>query len=217
MRIRIITAIIIVCIGITFLLLTGLAAAKRAEPVVAFTTDNLIRLHVVANSDALYDQKVKLLVRDRILRETGRMISAQSRDEALKLLKKNREYLVRAAEDELRKNGFDYCARVYIGRFSFPEKEYPFGKLPAGEYNALRVVLGQGEGKNWWCILFPPICHLTTEEKLLKEARGTEEEIRLRWKVLEELLAKKDQYMGFAWEDWVRIFQLATISSAEGQ
>jgi len=78
--------------------------------------------------------------------------------------------------------------------------------LPAGNYQALRVVLGNGQGKNWWCVLFPPVCHLT-EEKPAAEG----ETIRLRWKALEDLQRNKEKLAKKAWVEWAKWFQLATI------
>lgn len=184
--------------------------ANQSQANVAFTSDNLIRLHIIANSDQIADQQVKLLVRDRILRETERLIQLKKSAVALDLLKQNRHRLQAAALDELRRNGYVYSARVRIGRFTFPEKEYPFGVLPAGEYNALRVILGEGNGRNWWCVLFPPVCHLTMEEK----PKNQGEEVRLRWRAWENLAHRKEELVNTA-SDWFRFFQLATITSTE--
>lgn len=223
MKVRIFTGIIILLSGVITISVSGLAnRAKRPEAAFAFTEDNLIRLHVVANSDEVYDQEVKLLVRDRLLAETAKIVSARSREEALKLLKENRSYLAWAAEDELRRNNLSYSAAVYVGRFKFPLKEYIFGTLPAGDYDALRVVLGDGQGRNWWCILFPPVCHLERPERSKEEGEAEvegikPEQIKLRWKALEQVIEKKDLVLGGAWEDWVRLFQMATVSGSEGQ
>lgn len=187
-----------------------MAKMNTPQTDLAFTADNLIRLHVIANSDQANDQRVKLLVRNRILQETERLIKIKESDAALDLLRRNRRILQAAAVDELQRNGYAYSARIQIGRFAFPEKEYTFGTLAAGEYNALRVILGEGDGQNWWCVLFPPVCHLTTEEKPKHQG----EEVRLRWRAWEDLVNRKEELVTTA-SDWFRLFQLATISSTE--
>ncbi len=131
----------------------------------AYNTHNLIRLHVVANSDKPSDQEVKLDVRDAILRASGDLLGgelsvADPPDQAALTIKENLPLFRRVAENVLRANGYDYPVNVEFGTFAFPERAYGPLVLPAGDYQALRVVLGNGEGANWWCILFPPLCYL---------------------------------------------------------
>lgn len=206
MRIRIFTIIILMLI--TGLLLNFTEKISKGEAAeVAFSTGNLVRLHVVANSDGIEDQKVKLLVRDRILRETEELLAVESREEALERLAEKKGYLIQAAEDELQKYGFNYHAGLEMGEFNFPERKYEFGVLPAGQYQALRVVLGKGSGQNWWCVLFPPVCHLTTEPK----ENLSQEKLKLRWKAWEELKEEKEKIMEKAWMEWAKYFQMATL------
>ncbi len=206
MRIRIFTVIILMLI--TGLLLNFTEKISKGEAAeVAFSTGNLVRLHVVANSDGIEDQKVKLLVRDRILRETEELLAVESREEALERLAEKKGYLIQAAEDELQKYGFTYHAGLEMGEFNFPERKYEFGVLPAGQYQALRVVLGKGSGENWWCVLFPPVCHLTTEPK----ENLSQEKLKLRWKAWEELKEEKVKIMEKAWMEWAKYFQMATV------
>ena len=207
MKARIVTALILVMLGGVILTLTG-SPLSTAKTTVAFTPGNLIRLHVLANSDGEGDQEVKLLVRDRILAETAVLLKdVNDRASGLHLLRAHRSDLVAAAEDELKRHGFPYRAAVDVGEFGFPERHYDFGVLPAGKYQALRVVLGQGQGRNWWCVLFPPVCHLTMADQTVKEV----EPIHLRWKALEDLLDRKDELQKKAWVEWAKWFQLATI------
>ena len=215
-RVRAVTGIILIILCLLCLLCGEwvseeiMAKMNQSQANVAFTSNNLIRLHIIANSDQTTDQQVKLLVRDRILRETEHLIQLEKGATALDLLKQKRRHLQTAALDELRRNGYDYSARIRIGRFTFPEKEYPFGVLPAGEYNALQVILGEGNGRNWWCVLFPPVCHLTMEEK----PKNQGEEVRLRWRAWENMAHRKEE-LATAAGDWFRLFQLATITSTE--
>lgn len=208
MRIRIVCALILLLITAGLLTACGWPVRQRDREVVAFSTGNLLRLHVVANSDSEVDQEVKLKVRDRILAETKKIVTVRTREEAQAVLEENRELLVRAAEKELRENGLSYRVHLDIGRYPFPEKSYPFGVLPGGLYYALRLVLGEGAGENWWCVLYPPVCHLTTEEK---PPKNPGEEIRFRWKAWETWQEKGEELNGRILEKWVKYFQLAGI------
>ena len=107
-------------------------------------SENLLRMHVIANSNSLRDQGIKLSVRNRILKESG---SAP-----------NISVLENAAIDELSKNSADYGAKVSLERCYVPEKQYKNIRLPEGMYNCVRVVLGSGAGENWWCVAYPPLC-----------------------------------------------------------
>lgn len=126
----------------------------------AYDPDNLIRLHVVANSDAPADQALKLEVRDAILSTSGELFAVSAPEDAAALVKANLPLFERVAREVLRAGGYEYPVAVEFGRYWFPERSYGPLLLPAGEYQALRVVIGEGRGANWWCILFPPLCYL---------------------------------------------------------
>jgi len=118
-----------------------------------------LRLHVIANSNTQADQLVKLKVRDAILEMTSEgMTKLQSKDEAKEYIEENLSRIEGTANDVLLKNGFDYQARAELGVSNFPDKTYGDTVYPAGEYEALKIVLGKGEGENWWCVVFPPLC-----------------------------------------------------------
>ena len=112
--------------------------------------NNLIRLHILAESNSDYDQSIKLAVRDRILAAVNG-ISVKDTAEFVKVAET-------AANDYLETNNIPYRARAEYGRFIFPEKEYKNITLPAGEYRGVRVILGSGSGHNWWCVMYPPLC-----------------------------------------------------------
>lgn len=119
----------------------------------------VIRLHVVANSDSDEDQALKLKVRDRILHECGGEFSASNNIDAVSAdISTNLQYIREIAEDEIAKNGYDYPVDVSFGTEYFPRKNYGDITFPEGDYRALKVVIGQGSGQNWWCVLFPPLC-----------------------------------------------------------
>ena len=150
-------------------LLVGLAAflasgglALRAQTQLA---ERVVRLHVLANSDGEEDQELKLLVRDRVLaRATELLTQAGNRAEAESLLRRELPELEALAARELRANGCDYPVTAELTATEFPTREYDGFTLPAGEYLALRVVIGEGAGRNWWCVVFPPLCTAASAE-----------------------------------------------------
>ncbi|MEZ4358201.1 MAG: stage II sporulation protein R [Eubacteriales bacterium] len=122
-------------------------------------TTEPFRLHVIANSDSKVDQEVKLKVRDAILELVNEdMDNISTKEEAEEYIASNLQIIKEKADEVLNENGMDYTAMPVIGTFEFPEKTYGDVVYPAGEYDALRIVLGKGEGQNWWCVLFPPLC-----------------------------------------------------------
>lgn len=121
--------------------------------------DEVFRLHVIANSDNDADQKVKLKVRDAILKESQELFEGKAtKKQAEEIVQSNLSHFRDIAEKTLRKNGFDNNVSVEIGKSRFPTRTYGETTLPAGEYDALRVIIGNGEGHNWWCVMFPPLC-----------------------------------------------------------
>lgn len=134
-----------------------LAARERAGK--AYDHDNLIRLHIIANSNDLGDQELKYRVRDAIITAfRPELLKLRSRTEAEALLASDQGKIASIAEQVMADNGRRYPARVEIGDFDFPTRTYGDLVLPAGNYRAVRVILGRGAGANWWCVLFPPLC-----------------------------------------------------------
>lgn len=126
----------------------------------------VLRLHVLANSDTHEDQELKLKVRDRIISYSGDIFADVSdKIEAERLTKKNLFEIKRIAQDEVYKNGYDYSVNVELTNTHFNTRVYNDVTLPAGNYDALRVIIGDGKGKNWWCVMFPPMCLPAAEEK----------------------------------------------------
>lgn len=122
--------------------------------------EEVVRLHIIANSDSEQDQTLKLKIRDEIIAKTGELFStANNADQAIEKAKENAELIEKTANAEIIKNGFNYSAKVEIGNSYFPTREYNGNVvLPAGDYNAVKIIIGEGKGKNWWCVLFPNIC-----------------------------------------------------------
>jgi len=121
--------------------------------------DKVIRLHVLANSDGEEDQALKLKVRDALLAKASALTeTCADRREAEAAIAAQIEELRVEAEKTLRANGCDKTVSVVIGQEHYPTRVYEGVRLPAGEYCSLRVMIGEAEGRNWWCVLFPPLC-----------------------------------------------------------
>ena len=136
-------------------LLTGAAALRRQDDL----QQKMIRLHVVANSDSERDQALKLQVRDKVLDFTEQtMRSAESREAANEALRASLPEIERMAEDTLLESGCADSVEARLEPAEFPLKAYDGFRLPAGEYMALRVLIGEAEGQNWWCVVYPPLC-----------------------------------------------------------
>ena len=135
-------------------LMLSLVITAYSENVQTDLQDNLIRLHIIANSDSDKDQAVKLEVRNAVLNEIRNSSENISREEIIK----NLDTIEKIAKDTLKQNGFSYDVQAVYGKFDFPKKEYKNMTLPAGEYYGVRIILGNGEGHNWWCVMYPPLC-----------------------------------------------------------
>ncbi len=121
--------------------------------------DSVIRFHVIANSDSGDDQALKLAVRDRVLAQAEAVYPENATlEEALAALEGNLSALEEAGRSMVEAEGYDYPVTARLEECWFPTKEYDGFALPAGNYTALRVVIGAGEGQNWWCVAFPPLC-----------------------------------------------------------
>ena len=149
-----------VCVTLAALALTFLPV--RGEQAVY---GGVIRLHVIAASDGEEDQAVKLKVRDSVLSALGEKLDGvRGRDEAKAIVAGSLDLVEKAAREVLAAEGREDSVAVTFTREEYPEREYDNFALPAGEYDSLRVTLGGGEGKNWWCILFPSFCTSIAED-----------------------------------------------------
>lgn len=125
--------------------------------------DSIFRLHIIANSNSAEDQAVKLEVRDAVLEYEAENLDAVSAAKTREELMTHGAELLEIIEGVLRSNGFDYGAQMLVGTFPFPDREYNGVLYPAGDYDAFRVILGDGAGENWWCVMFPPLCILKSD------------------------------------------------------
>ena len=149
--------LIVFAVSATLLLLTSCSKNTAAE--------EYIRIHVRANSDSDEDQTVKLAVRDAIVQYLAPLsVGVKTKSEMWALLDKKKTEILKTANDTLLSAGYEYQSRVSLGRETFPTKTYGDLTLKEGEYDALIVELGTGKGKNWWCVAYPPLCFIASEQ-----------------------------------------------------
>ena len=169
--------IISVLFGLVFSMIL-MAYADETQKSVA---SNVMRLHIIANSDNAYDQMVKLLVRDAIIDEFSSLVSdAKNPTHARQIIEANLLKAEAIAQRVLDENNFSYYARAVCTKSHFPIKKYGTITLPPGEYDALKIILGNGAGQNWWCVMYPPLCFEdaidmgfdSNSKKILKESLG---------------------------------------------
>ena len=121
--------------------------------------ENVVRLHILADSNSEIDQNVKLKVRDALLEKNTQLLSDKVTPEnATEYFKNSKDELEQCANEVLKENGLNYKATITLGKEYYTTRVYEDLTFPAGVYTSIKVVLGSGEGKNWWCVMFPPLC-----------------------------------------------------------
>lgn len=188
--------IIALCLG----LVATIGLTIYSEALQADVAQNVLRLHVLANSDSEEDQALKLSVRDRLLRESRALfIHCETPAESRAVFLKEKARLEAAAKDEIEKNGYAYPVTLSLEKTYFPTRYYESIALPAGEYDAVRVEIGNALGQNWWCVMFPPLCFVdesvdTESSVQLADAVGEDAavltpdagaDVRVRFKVVD--------------------------------
>ncbi len=149
--------IFLCCITALFILI-GKNALDRHE-LQKGIAEELIRFHVRANSNSEEDQLLKLKVRDSVIAYLNPLLAqSTSLEESRRIIEENTDALVRTAQRTIRENGYDYPVSAYFENTYFPVKTYGTVTLPAGTYNAFRMDIGRAAGRNWWCVLYPPLC-----------------------------------------------------------
>jgi len=148
-------------IGLIAALTITMHTQAFSESVQNEIAENVIRFHVLAHSNSANDQALKDVVRDGVLEEFKQRINSgssieESRDYLTQHLDEIREYAATLVE----KQGYDYSVQAVIGRAFFPTRVYGDIAFPAGDYEALRIIIGEGRGDNWWCVMFPPLCYV---------------------------------------------------------
>ena len=165
-----------IALFLVFLVCTALWAQARQDRL----ADRVLRLHVLANSDTEADQALKLRVRDRVLAEVRPLLTGVTdAKEAEAVLSEHLPALSAAAAEEIARQGYAYPVAVTLEDVWFPTRYYDAAALPAGTYRALRVVIGSGEGHNWWCVVFPSLCLPAVSESALQAAGLSREDVAL--------------------------------------
>lgn len=209
-------------ISVIFVIITvTIAYTVEAYTGMAKINDKVIRLHVIANSNTVFDQQLKYKVRNNVIDKfNNEFENTVSKDDSEDVIIKNINEIREEAETIISKEGYDYKVNVYYGNFKFPRKIYEDIVLPEGYYDAVRIEIGKAEGNNWWCVMFPPLCFvdfgqdknaepvfdIETERKLqevltkqeieaIKTSRGIEE-IKLKSKIFEFIEKGKIEHTG---------------------
>lgn len=169
------------------LLFVSISAFSYVNAVSTSLSDSVFRLHILANSDSVEDQSLKYKVRDKVIEAMNELTSnCSSKREVINLVNDNLSNFKNIAKKVIVESGYDYDINVSIGNFNFPTKNYGDISLPAGFYDALRIEIGNAEGKNWWCVMFPPLCFVDVstgivpeESKILMQDELSEEEFQI--------------------------------------
>lgn len=156
-------------------------------------TEDVLRVHILANSDSAADQSLKLGVRDRVVQGCAAYFDGcTGKEEALAITQACLGEIEQLASDEIRRRGFDYPVRAEVGEMYFDTRYYDDFTLPAGRYDALRLTIGDGGGRNWWCVLYPSLCVGAASKSEMKESLSdgeyevvTSEKIDFRFKLVE--------------------------------
>ncbi len=139
--------------------------------------DKLIRFHVIANSDSDEDQNLKLKVRDAIINYLQpKLLESERIEESEARRQKEDDELEKISKNIVLETGYNYDVKVGIDYSEFPTKQYSNVVLPAGEYKALRIIIGEGKGKNWWCVMFPPLCFVDEQKGIID--KDTDDKLR---------------------------------------
>lgn len=154
-------------IFLSFVLILGItqpvvAAIKTSEGI----SNKVFRLHILANSDSTEDQNIKLMLKNYILENTHDIIGGKTLDEAIKNAKNNTKEITDMCNDYLKSKGLEYKVKVNVVKEYFKTRVYDDFTLPAGKYNSLKIEIGEGNGHNWWCIVFPSVCLSACSESM---------------------------------------------------
>ena len=194
-----------ILVSALLILYVCISAVSYTHAVTTDIADSVFRLHVIANSDSDEDQNLKYIVRDRVIEYMSSISqNASSKEDVIEIAKANLDKIQAIASQTIRENGYTYSVNVEVGNFSFPSKRYGDITLPPGYYDALRIKIGEAEGQNWWCVMFPPLCFVDVtsgvvpdeSKEIMKENLSKEEfdlisknsnEVKVKFKIVEVL------------------------------
>lgn len=208
--------IIVLCILAIFTLGTNRIEGK-GESLQEDIASKIIRFHVIANSDSKSDQALKLKIRDKVIEYIQpKLKNSRNIEESRRIIRENDKQIIDIANKVIKDNGFNYSIKTTLSNENFPIKTYGNITLPQGKYEAYRIIIGDGKGQNWWCVMFPPLCFvdITKGEVSYKETenemkavlspeeyktinnqlnKSQSSDIKVRFKILEMLKNKKSQ------------------------
>lgn len=194
-----------ILVSALLILYVCISAVSYTHAVTTDIADSAFRLHVIANSDSAEDQNLKYIVRDKVIEYMSSISqNASSKEDVIEIAKANLDKIQAIASQTIRENGYTYSVNVEVGNFSFPSKRYGDITLPPGYYDALRIKIGEAEGQNWWCVMFPPLCFVDVtsgvvpdeSKEIMKENLSKEEfdlisknsnEVKVKFKIVEVL------------------------------
>ena len=185
-------------------LYSSICAISYAQNISTDIANSVFRLHVIANSDTEEDQNLKYMVRDNLLKYMNSICeNCKTKEDAIAIVEKNKTAFEQIAMNTIKEEGYNYSVTINIGNFEFPTKNYGDISLPAGYYDALRVEIGEAKGRNWWCVMFPPLCFVDissgvvpdeskefmknslSEEEFALISNQSDNEIQFKFKLLE--------------------------------
>lgn len=163
------------------------SAFSYANAVSKDLSESIFRLHVIANSDSVEDQNLKYKVRDNVLAYMNTLCSnTTSKSKAIEIAKKHQDDFYKIAKQTIIDNGYNYDVNIKIGMFDFPTKQYGDISFPAGTYDALRIEIGDANGQNWWCVMFPPLCFVDMTSGVVPDESK---------EILESSLSSNEEYV----------------------
>lgn len=197
---------IVVMVAVTGVLMHLYGEATKGQKQQRAIAEQIIRLHVIANSDTEEDQELKLKVKETVVTYLrGEMQDAVSVDEARQAIIEHLPEIEEIAVEKMRSEGYEYTAEATLGETYFPVKEYGDLTFPAGDYEALCVRLGKSEGHNWWCVMYPSLCFVDSTYQIVPESSKE----RLKESLTEEeydSLLDGGEDVQYSWKivDWIQ-------------
>ena len=150
-------------ITILLFIYIALLSCNYTKTISTNLSDNVFRLHIIANSDSSADQELKLKIRDNIIKYMNTLTSSSSdKKDVISMVNNHLDSFKEIALNTIKENGYNYDVNIEIGNFHFPTKSYGDISFPAGNYDALKIEIGDAIGQNWWCVLFPPLCFVNS-------------------------------------------------------
>ena len=167
----------VITLSVLFIIIPFGYAQRQSDSI----AEKIVRLHIIANSDSEADQLLKLAVRDDILGKAADLTEdCESQTEARAVIGENLSLLEDSAKEVISENGYSYAVSAELSDEYYPTKEYEGMRLPAGVYSSLRIKIGSAQGRNWWCVIFPPVCKSSAKaDEELAEVGFTPNQVRL--------------------------------------